>query len=346
MKTVFVADLKSGQPVTSLFLVRDKEIRSSASGKAWLQLELGDRTGTIDGKMWDNFEDCAATFERDDVLKIQARVKEYRGRNELTIERLIRAEDADYQLEDFLPHTKLNVDQMFAQLQEIVAVMSNPWLQRLLRSVLEDPAIAAGLKRAPAAVTMHHAYIGGLLEHILSLCGLVRAISAHYPEANPELLLAAAMLHDVGKTQELSYVRAFSYSTEGELLGHIVIGLALVRKKIEAIPDFPRPLAVLVEHLVVSHHGSYEFGSPRLPMSCEAVLFHYLDDLDSKMGAMRATLGGCHGDGDWSERNPSLRRALLRTENFLRAGETNKERAAAAPAPAKAAAQTPTLKLF
>ena len=337
MKSLYVVDLQPDQLVTSLFLVRDKEIRSSArTGAEWLQLELADRTGTIEAKMWENFAEVALTFERDDVVKVQGRVKTYRGKSELAIEQLRLATERDYSLDDFLPHTKHNVDEMYSRLRETVAGMSNPWLRRLLAQILDDPAIAAKLKRAPAAMTMHHAHIGGLLEHIVSVCGLVRAAAAHYPEVDADLLLTGAILHDLGKIEELSYARAFAYTTEGELLGHIVIVLALVRKQIEAISDFPRPLAILVEHLLVSHHGSYEFGSPRLPMFREAVVLHYLDDLDSKMGAMRATLDACRGDGEWSERNPSLRRALLRTESFLRRAESK----ANAAAPANTAART------
>ncbi len=257
----------------------------------------------------------------------------------LAIEQLLLAAERDYSLEDFLPHTKQDVEEMYARLRETVAGMKNTWLQRLLARITDDPAIAAKLKRAPAAMTMHHAYLGGLLEHILSVCGLVRVVASHYREVDVDLLLAGAILHDIGKIDELSYTRAFTYTTEGQLLGHIVIALALVRKQIEAIPDFPRPLAMLVEHLLVSHHGSNEFGSPRPPMFREAVLLHYLDDLDSKMGAMRATLDSLRGEGEWSERNPSLRRLLLRTEKHLRGPETQDQDRRAAPGNPKARVQ-------
>jgi 3'-5' exoribonuclease len=318
VKPAYIADLQPDQTVTSLFLVRSREVRTSGkSGASWLQLELVDRTGSIEAKMWDNFSDVAATFDRDDIVKVRARVKVYRGRQELTVEQIARAGEGGYDLEDFLPHTKQDVAQLYAQLREAVNAVADPWLKKLLVSVVEDPAIAPKLKRAPAAMTMHHAYLGGLLEHIVSLCGLVCAARAHYPEVNGDLLIAAAVLHDIGKIDELAYERAFSYTTEGELLGHIVIALALVRRKIEALPGFPVPLVAVLEHLIISHHGSYEFGSPRLPMFPEAVLFHYLDDLDSKMGAMRASLGSERGEREWTERNPSLRRTLLRVEDYL-----------------------------
>jgi 3'-5' exoribonuclease len=198
--------------------------------------------------------------------------------------------------------------------------VKNPWLKRLLNDVVEDPSIMPRLKRAPAAMTMHHAFLGGLLEHVVSLLGLAAGVTAHYTELDADLLVAGVILHDIGKIDELRYARGIDYSTEGRLLGHIMIGVSLVHEKIKAIPGFPPQLAVLLEHLIVSHHGTHEFGSPSLPQTREAVALHFLDDMDSKMGAMRATLdlaSGAPGSSVWTERNPSLRRALLRPDKFL-----------------------------
>jgi 3'-5' exoribonuclease len=318
MKSAFVAELQDGQIVASFFLVREKEIRTSANtGKSWLRLALADRTGTIEAKMWENFTELAQTFECEDVVRVRGRVKLYRGERELTLEQILRAVEADYALDDFLAHTKQDVQQLYSQLREEVAAVRNPWLRLLLESFVEDPEIMPKLKRAPAAMTMHHAYLGGLLEHIVSLCGLAKKITQHYPEVDGELLLTGIVLHDIGKTEELSYKRAINYTTEGQLLGHIVIGLGMVQKKIAAISDFPRPLAVLVEHLIVSHHGSYEFGSPKLPVVREAVLLNHLDDLDSKMAAMRETLGQAAVEELWTDRNAALRRNLLNSQAYV-----------------------------
>ena len=322
MKTHYICDLSDGQAVTSLFLVREKEIRtSSRSGKSWLELDLVDRTGRISAKMWDNFAVIAVTFERDDVVQVRGRVKLFNGQKELTLEQIIPAVERDYDLSDFLAHTKYDVEKLYADLRAAVAAMTNPWLKRLLVSVVDDPAIVPKLKRAPAAMTMHHAFIGGLLEHIVSLIGLGRAIAGHYRELDADLLLTGIVLHDIGKIDELSYDRGIDYTTQGRLLGHISIGAAMVREKIRAIPDFPAPLAVLVEHLILSHHGSYEFGSPSLPQTREAVALHFLDDMDSKMGAIRATLESPDGNDDWTARNPSLRRSLLRADKFYLNGD-------------------------
>ena len=317
MKTHYVADLQDGQAFSALFLVREKEIRTSArTGSSWMQLELADRTGTIPAKMWDNFAAIEKTFERDDVVQVRARVKLYNGQKELTLEQVIPAAERDYDLGDFIPHTKHDIEHLFADLHSAIGAMKNPALKRLLSSVVDDPAIAPKLKRAPAAMTMHHAFVGGLLEHIVSLIGLGRAVAAHYPELDADLLLSGIVLHDIGKIDELRYARGIDYSTAGRLLGHITIGAALVREKIRSIPDFPAPFAVLVEHLILSHHGTHEFGSPALPQTREAVALHFLDDMDSKMAAMRTTLESPAGNDEWTERNPSLRRALLRTEKF------------------------------
>ncbi|MGD1210235.1 MAG: HD domain-containing protein [Candidatus Acidiferrales bacterium] len=324
MKSHFIIDLADGQTVASLFLVREKEVRTSArTGASWLHLELADRTGTIPAKMWDNFAALATTFECDDVVQVRGRVKLYNGRKELTLEQIIPAAERDYDLGDFLPHTKCDVEKLYADLRAAVAGMKNPWLKQLLSSIVDDPSIAPRLKRAPAAMTMHHAYLGGLLEHVASLIGLAAAVSAHYPELDADLLLAGVVLHDIGKLDELRYTRAIDYSTEGRLLGHITIGAALVREKRKAIPGFPEPLGVLLEHLILSHHGSYEFGSPSLPQIPEAIALNFIDDLDSKIAAMRATLESASGaEGElWTDRNPSLRRTLLRAKLFLRNGE-------------------------
>jgi len=325
MKPQFIAGLADGQVVSSLFLVREKEIRTSLrSGKSWLELNLADRSGSIPAKMWDNFETLAKTFELDDVVRVRGRVKVYNGQKELTLEQIVPTSDREYDLADFLPHTKHDIEKLYASVKAAIAGMKNPWLKQLLSSIVEDPDIAPRLKRAPAAMTMHHAYLGGLLEHVVSLVELATAVSAHYPELDADLLLAGVVLHDIGKLDELRYVRGIDYSDQGRLLGHIVIGIHLVQEKCRAIEGFPAPLAVLVEHLMVSHHGTYEFGSPSLPQIPEAVILHLIDDMDAKMAAMRATLDAASANGapgNWTDRNPSLRRALLRTARYLAISE-------------------------
>ena len=317
MKQSFVSSLQDGQTVTTHFLVCVKEIRSTREGKSYLRLELGDATGRVEARMWDRFDQMAAGFEQDDFVKVQARVENYRNKLQLAIDKIRKADESEVDPADFFAHTRENVDEMYARLLKIVGSVGNPWLRQLLDSVVQDPAIVPRLKRAPAAKVMHHAFYGGLLEHVLSLCDLCKVVLAHYPEADADLLLTGAVLHDVGKLTELSYERSLGYTDEGQLLGHILLEYELVTKKIDAIAGFPPELKVLIQHLLVSHHGKYEFGSPKLPMFREALMLHYLDDLDSKMAAIRSALDSDQGEGNWTAYNGALERRILRTERFL-----------------------------
>jgi 3'-5' exoribonuclease len=317
MKPAYVADLAADQTVTTFFLVTEKEVRSTQNGKLYLRLELGDRTGTVEARMWDHFEDSAAMIARDDFVKIQGRVEIYRGKKQVMLDRLRKAEATEVDAEDFYAHTAENVDQLWARLRELAESVQNPWLQQLLLAVLDDADIAARMRRAPAAKTMHHAFLGGLLEHVISLCELCDVVAARYAETNRDLLMTGGILHDIGKVYELSYERSLGYTTEGQLLGHIVIAVELIGRKVSAIPGFPEELAVLVKHMILSHHGQYDFGSPKLPMFREAVMLHYLDDLDSKMGAMRALYASDKGDPEWTERGGALERRLLRVDKYL-----------------------------
>jgi 3'-5' exoribonuclease len=344
MKTSFVTDLLSEQNITSFFLVHEKEVRNTREGKAYLRLELGDRSGTIEARMWDQFEAAAKDVNRDDFVKVQARVEVYRNRPQLAIlqVRLARPEEID--LSDYLPHTTGDVEKMYADLRRFAESIVNPWLNKLVLGIISDPEITRCYKRAPAAKTMHHAYLGGLLEHVVSLCEMAGLVAAHYPALDLDLLLTAAILHDVGKLDELCYERSIGYTTPGQLLGHIVMELETVSRAIDRIEGFPLPLKTVVQHLLISHHGQYEFGSPKLPMIREAMVFHYLDDLDSKLAAVRVALASPAGDEEWSSYSAALGRRFLRLEEFLKS-ETPKS--AEAPTEAQKP-EAPTLvpKLF
>jgi len=318
MKTPFVTDLNSEQSITTFFLVHEKEIRNTREGKAYLRLELGDRSGTIEARMWDQFELAAKDISRDDFVKVNARVEIYRNRPQLALLQLRLAKPEEIDLADFLPQTKENVEKLYAQLLEYAGSIANPWLKKLVAGIISDPGIAAKYKRAPAAKVMHHAYLGGLLEHVIGLCGLAKQIAAHYPELDVDLLVTAAILHDVGKLDELCYERAIGYTVEGQLLGHIMMEFETVSKAMDAIDGFPANLKTVVQHLLISHHGQYEFGSPKLPMIREAMAFHYMDDLDSKLAAVRAALAVDSGEPEWSAYSSALGRKFLRLDEFLK----------------------------
>jgi 3'-5' exoribonuclease len=318
-KKPMVSDLAADQTISGFFLVHEKEVRNTAAGKPYLRMELGDSSGTVEARMWDQFETAAKDVHRDDFVKVQARVEIYRNKTQLSLMQFRLAKPEEINLADFLPHTAYDVEELFKGLLTDAEGMKNPWLKQLVLKVLSDPQLVAKYKRAPAAKVMHHAYIGGLLEHVAGLCGLAKQIAAHYPELDVDLLLMAAMLHDVGKLDELCFERAVNYTTEGQLLGHIVMEFETVSKAMDSIEGFPANLKTVVQHILISHHGQYEFGSPKLPMIREALVFHYLDDMDSKLAAVRAELASDSGEPEWSAFSGALGRKFLRLEEFLKA---------------------------
>jgi 3'-5' exoribonuclease len=331
MKTLFVKDLTADQPITTFFLVHEKEIRNTASGKPYLRMELGDRSGTVEARMWEQFENFAKDVARDDFVKVQARVEIYRNRPQLALQQFRIARPEEIDIADYLPHTPYDVEELFKKLLSYIEGIKNHWLKQLVSTVLSDPHVISCYKRAPAAKVMHHAYLGGLLEHVVGLCGLATQIAAHYPELDVDLLLTAAMLHDVGKLDELCYERSVGYTTEGQLLGHIVMELETVSRAMDKIAGFPARLKTVVQHILISHHGEYEFGSPKLPMIREALVFHYMDDLDSKLGAVRAALAiPPLGDDEWSVYSAALGRKFLRLEDYLKDGTPGQAEAPAA----------------
>ena len=324
MKAPFVKDLAADQSITTFFLVHEKEVRNTAAGKAYLRMELGDRTGNVEARMWDQFEVPSKDIKRDDFIKVSARVEIYRNKPQLVLQQMRIAKPDEIDIGDFLPHTPYDVEVLYKQLLGYSEEIKNPWLKKLVVNVVGDPSIAKSLKRAPAAKVMHHAYIGGLLEHIVGLCGLAKQIAAHYPELDVDFLLMAAMLHDVGKLDELCYERAVAYTTEGQLLGHIVMELETVTNAMNAIVGFPAKLKTVVQHILISHHGQYEFGSPKLPMIREALVFHYMDDMDSKMAAVRAAFISGSPEEGWSAYSGALQRKFLDLSEYLKEGTAPK----------------------
>lgn len=290
MKSPFVNELEPNRVVTTSFLVRAKEVRQKKTGELYLSLLLGDRTGEVDAKMWDNVGEVVDAFERDDFVKVKGMVQVYQNRPQVTIHKMRRMDESEVDFADYFPCSERDPEEMWAELRGFVAGMENPHLKALLEALLDDPEVAVRFRRAPAAKQIHHAYLGGLIEHVLSLCRLARALSGHYRGVDFDLLLAGVVLHDIGKIWELNYDRGFSYSDEGQLLGHITIALRMVEEKLRGLPAFPAQLRHLVEHMILSHHGHLEFGSPKLPQFPEALLLHYMDDMDSKMECMRALI--------------------------------------------------------
>ena len=332
MKDFYISDCvqQENKIVTSSFVVVAKQIKPKKTGEPYLALTLGDRSGQLEAKMWDNVEEVLDAFEQDDFLKIKGLINKYKNRFQLTIHKLRKLGESEIDFADYLPKTTKDVDELWRTLTNFVSSFQNPHLKSLLQAFMADPEIAAAYRNAPAAKTLHHAYIGGLLDHVVSLFRSCDLMCQNYPQINRDLLLTGAFLHDIGKIHELTYNRSFSYTTKGQLLGHMIIELEMLQAKLALQPNFPDELKTMIEHLIISHHGQYDFGSPKLPMFPEALMLHYLDDLDSKMEAMRAQFEREAGlDTPWTSYNSSLGRPLLNTEKFLAPKKPSTEDSAA-----------------
>jgi 3'-5' exoribonuclease len=283
MEKIFVNQLKKGHAVESIFLVKEKSLTRTKTGNPYLSLHLADRTGELEGRIWENALDFDTLFAKNDFIKVRAEVDEFQGTLQLRILKLKKCEESEVLLDDFLPKTPFNIEKMFSEIKNIASKVRQPYLQKLLEAFFTDEDFVRKFKMAPAAKGVHHVYIGGLLEHTLSVVQLTLLIGPRYKGINQDLLIASGILHDIGKVAELTFGRAFDYTDSGRLLGHIILTVEMVDEKIRAIRGFPETLALSLKHNLLSHHGEYTFGSPKLPMTLEALLLHQIDDLDAKV---------------------------------------------------------------
>ena len=342
MKSPYVCELQENTTPSISLLVQSKEIRQKKSGDPYLSLILSDKTGDIEAKMWDNVADVLHIFERDDFVRVKGLVQIYHNRVQLVLHRLRPMEDREVDFTDFFPASKHDPAAMWEELRGHVNSVASPHIRGLLNAVLDDEEIARRYRMAPAAKQIHHAFLSGLLEHVISLCRLSRMIAPHYQAVDVDLLLAGAVLHDLGKIYELSYDRGFSYTPEGQLLGHMMIGMRIVDEKLRAFPDFPVPLRNLIEHIIISHHGELAYGSPKVPQFAEALLFHHLDDLDSKMECARSLVERDQTPGSFTAFSHAMERGILKKSLYLNPPvKTETPKVAAAQAPGSVAAAAP-----
>ena len=335
MKSPYVNELEANQTITGVFLVSSKEIRQKKTGEPYLSLILTDRTGDLEAKMFDNASEAMDTFERDNFLRVKGMIQVFQNRPQLSVHKLQLVAETEIDIADFLPASKRDRDEMFRELQGLIAEFTNPYLKALLESIFSEETIAMRFRTAPAAKTVHHAWVGGLIEHVLSLAQLAKFTGRHYAGIDMDLLMAGVFLHDIGKISELTYARSLGYSDEGQLLGHIVIGLQMVDEKIRQIPDFPPKLRELLLHMIVSHHGQMDYGSPKVPVFPEAMLLHLIDNMDSKMECMRGlTERDRMVDGNWTSYSGPLERSVLKKAKYLDPAPIVKP-VAAAPPPVK-----------
>lgn len=288
MPKQYIADLKDRDAVDSVFMVKEKTMAMAKNGKPYMNLKFMDKSGEIDGKLWDNVDELDKTFQKGDFVRIRGTGSLYMGKMQLVAKEIKRLEEEGVDLADFVPVSPVPLAEMQAELAKVVASLTNPHLKSLMESFTGDAAFMAGYCKAPAAKGMHHVYLGGLLEHSLAVARLVDAVMPLYAGLNRDLLLVGALLHDVGKVAELCYERAFEYTDQGRLIGHISIGVELLNERIATLPGFPCELAMLLKHMLLSHHGQYDYGSPKRPKTVEATVLHYLDDMDSKINGIQA----------------------------------------------------------
>lgn len=311
MKTI--ATLKEGDWVDETYLAVTKQVSTAKNGVTYLTIKLADRTGEIDGKLWDNAEEVAGKFDREDFVRIKGMVASYQGTMQVKMKTLEKVDDSQVDISNFIQASSRNVDEMVDELRAVAAGITNAHLKQLMNAFLNDKRFMETFKRAPAAKTLHHNYIGGLLEHVVELVALCREMAGHFPAIDGDLLVTGAFLHDIGKVRELSVRKAIEYTTEGKLIGHISLGYEMLVEKIKSLPHFPEETAMLLKHILLSHHGEYEFGSPKRPKIQEAVVIHYLDDLSAKVNNFQATLKKENiGEGEWTGFNKMHERYLYR----------------------------------
>lgn len=328
-KNQFVNKLHEDQEVHDTFVALYKQVSAGRTGKNYLRVTLGDRSGQIEARVWDNADEIARRFQQGDLVYVSGLVTSYQGVLQLKAQCLEKVDEADgADWADFLPAAARPAAEMWVELAALLDTIRNPWLKRLLATFTDDADWLARFHRATAAKAMHHAYVAGLLEHTLSLVTLADNLSGLYP-VNRDLLLTGAFLHDIGKMDELVTGAGFDYTDEGKLIGHIAMGAREIQKRIEAIDGFPPKLALHLDHMILSHHGEMEWGAVKRPKTIEALVLHAMDNLDAKVAAAVEAIEGEQSDSDWTgylrifER--PFYRPVLEGEEFGERGEPAEE---------------------
>ncbi len=318
MSRRFVNELGQQETVDQVFLASDKQLRPNRSGNLYLQIELSDRTGAIGARMWNATEALYKSFNNGDYVHVEGTTQLFQGAVQLIATRLKRVDPAEVDEDDFMPVPTVEVDKLVVRLGEMLRGMTNPHLRNLAECFLLDEPLMAKFTRAPAGIKNHHAYHGGLLQHVVNLMEVVLRISPCYPQIDRDLLLTGAFLHDMGKIDELSYERDLAYTDEGQLIGHLVIAVELLDAKVVeaeklAGEPIPHETVLRIKHMLVSHHGEYEFGSPKLPMTVEAIALYLLDNLDAKVNSFDRLLRDDHNvDSPWTHYHANINRKLFK----------------------------------
>lgn len=315
MKSQYIEELKPGQTVKEKFLLTKKNLREKKDGGFYTQVEFADRTGTIEGIAWDSASDEFRNLSTGDFVFVLGSVSEYNGRPQIVVSSASRVPDKEVEPEDFLPRGEEDIEQVLTEINGFRTRVQNCYLKQLLDLFFLDETFLEKLRKAPAAKKAHHAYIGGLAIHTRNVLKLIEGVYKSYNFLNIDLLLTGGILHDVGKIYEYDYQKKITHSTTGKMLGHIIIGYEMVAKRIEKIPKFPEDLKLKVLHMILSHHGQLEWGSPTVPCFPEALILHFVDNIDSKIEMMReVTKEKKKGEKEWSDYHPLLEREIYLRE--------------------------------
>lgn len=306
--SVAIAELSQGEHISGSYLLLKVQINTARNGKAYGALTLGDRSGQVEAKLWDDADALLGPLQAGQVVRVSAKVDAYQGRDQLVLNDI--APDENAMPGDFLPASPKDPEELWKAIDKARAKVKNKFLKKLLKAFFDDPAFLAEFGQAPAAKGAHHAYVHGLLEHTSGVASLAVAISGQYPDMDADLLISGALLHDIGKTRELTLGPPMDFTDAGRLEGHIVIGVRMLDEKLAAIKDIPKAAAEMLRHLILSHHGALEFGSPVKPMTAEAFALNMVDDLDAKLAMIGQSAGEPDGGGNWSRYNRLLERVI------------------------------------
>lgn len=316
MDHLFIDQIKAGLPINDVYMVNQPVLRNTTRGDFYIAMFLSDMTGKVNSRMWGVTEEQYNRIPKEGFIRIQGKSELYQNAMQLVVNKFEVVDASEVTLSDFMPKTKKNVGQMFQEIKEIVQTVKNDTLKAIVESFLNDEALMKQFTTAPAAMQMHHNYLGGLLEHTHSMLKVVQALLPLYPNVQADMVIAGTFLHDIGKTKELSYKIGFSYTDNGRFLGHIVEGVTMIDRRVEAMKESGVKIDAIVvdclKHVLLAHHGQYDFGSPKLPATAEAFMVSRLDDLDAKMAQVAAVIENEPGDSDWTSYQRPLETYIYR----------------------------------
>ncbi|MGC9043044.1 MAG: 3'-5' exoribonuclease YhaM family protein [Myxococcota bacterium] len=323
-KSLFVKDLREKQRVQTHFLVRSKTTPLNKKGDPYLNLVLSDKTGDIEGRVWENVQETSDRFDAGDIVLIDAIAQNYQGRLQLRINNIGKVDRNEVNIEDYLPTSPVPINRLWDETKQLLNSVTNPELKKLIYKIYDDKPLVEAIKRAPAAKEIHHNFVGGLLYHTLSMMKVANFLASHYNILNRDLLILGAFLHDIGKTRELSVEQFFEYTDEGKLLGHIVIGDKILTELISKVEDFPRELAYELRHILLSHHGDLSKGSPKVPVTMEALIISFIDEMDARVENWKKIFEREDGRR-WTSFQKMYERSLYRSANRDGNGDSSSE---------------------